>query len=294
MFGYITINKGELKVKEYEKYKAYYCGLCSALKEKYGMLGQVTLTYDMTFLVLVLSSLYEDKEQVYNERCVVRSFKKHSVICNEFSEYGADMNMLLTYYKLLDDWEDDRDYKALIMAALIRKKCSKAVKKNPRQAKAIKQYIVENKACENSKERDFDKVAGCTGRMLAELFDYKGDEWSQYLRSMGFYLGKFIYLMDAYDDMEEDMKTGNYNPMKQLAHKPDKDKQIQDMLGMMAASATAWFEKLPILINAEILRNILYSGMWSAYNKKMNRTKEERNGTCSKACGKDIACERSL
>ena len=91
------------------------------------------------------------------------------------------MNMLLTYYKLLDDWDDDRDFKALIIAGLLKRRCKRAVQENPRQAKAIKTYIVENKACENAGEKDFDKVAGCTGRMMSELLCYREDEWSQFL-----------------------------------------------------------------------------------------------------------------
>ena len=183
------------------------------------------------------------------------------------------MNMLLTYYKLLDDWDDDRDFKALIMAGLLKRRCKRAVQENPRQAKAVKTYIVENKACENANEKDFDKVAGCTGRMMAELLCYREDEWSQYLRQLGFYLGKFIYLMDAYDDLDKDEKDGSYNPMRQLMTagygKEQIDAKAYDMLMMMGTGAAAGFEKLPILENVDILRNILYSGIWGKYNERV-------------------------
>ena len=131
MFGYVTINKAELKVKDYDKYHAFYCGLCHALKKRYGRLGQFTLTYDMTFVTLLLTSLYEEKSVRMKEHCLVHPAAKHDIIYNRFSDYGADMNMLLTYYKLLDDWEDDRDYKALIMAGLLKKRCRRAVMENP-------------------------------------------------------------------------------------------------------------------------------------------------------------------
>lgn len=285
MFGYVTINKAELKVKDYEKYHGFYCGLCHALKEKYGSAGQMTLTYDMTFVTLLLTSLYEEKSTYEKEHCIVHPVNKHLAIYNRFSEYGADMNMLLTYYKLLDDWKDDKNAKALIMAGLLKEKCRKAAKDNPRQARAIKDYIVQNKACEEAKERDFDKVAGCTGRMMAELLCYREDEWSPYLRQLGFYLGKFIYLMDAYDDLEEDKKKGNYNPLIYLEEEGMKPEQAEakalDMLTMMAAGAAAGFEKLPILVNTDILRNILYSGIWGRYNSKRDKGKEKH-------------CERSI
>lgn len=281
MFGYVTINKAELKVKDYDKYHAFYCGLCHALKKRYGRLGQFTLTYDMTFVTLLLTSLYEEKSVRMKEHCLVHPAAKQDIIYNRFSDYGADMNMLLTYYKLLDDWEDDRDYKALIMAGLLKKRCRRAVMENPRQAKAIKTYIVENKACENANEKDFDKVAGCTGRMMAELLCFKQDEWSEYLRQLGFYLGKFIYLMDAYDDLDKDERDGSYNPLRQLIKAGRSKEQIEakayDMLMMMGAGAAAGFEKLPILENTDILRNILYSGIWGKYNEKTKPRNGEKN-----------------
>lgn len=286
MFGYVTVNKAELKVKEYEKYQAYYCGLCSSLRDYYGLLGEVTLTYDMTFLSILLSALYEEEENPTDKRCVVHPMKKHQAISNRFSEYAADMNMLLSYYKLLDDYEDDKSVKALTLAAAIRKRCQKASKKNRRQAKAIKEYIVENKACEEVLETDYDKVAGATGRMLGELFAYREDEWAPYLRKMGFYLGKFIYLMDAYDDLEEDVKSGNYNPLKQIYDDPDRDKKVAEMLGIMASEATKEFEKLPIFQNVELLRNILYSGIWNRFSAmRNNEPKENKDGG---------RCERSI
>lgn len=282
MFGYVTINKAELKVKDYDKYHAFYCGLCHALKQRYGLLGQCTLTYDMTFVTLLLTSLYEEKSVHCKERCVVHPAARHDAYYNRFSDYGADMNMLLTYYKLLDDWDDERDFKALVMAGLLKRRCRRAVMENPRQAKAIKNYIVENKACEEANEKDFDKVAGCTGRMMAELLCYREDEWSEYLRQLGFYLGKFIYLMDAYDDLDKDEKDGNYNPLRQFVKAGMSREQIDarayDMLMMMGAGAAAGFEKLPILENVDILRNILYSGIWGRYNEKKNPKAKQRKG----------------
>lgn len=288
MFGYVRINKGELKVKDYEKYRSFYCGLCHSLKKRYGLAGQLTLTYDMTFVALLLASLYEEKGEQFTERCIAHPAKRHRAVSSRFTDYGADMNMLLTYYKLLDDWEDERDFKALVFAGVLKRRCRRAAAENKRQAVAIKTYIVENKACEEAGEKDYDRVAGCTGRMLAEILCYWEDEWAGYLRQLGFYLGKFIYLMDAYDDLEKDRREGNYNPLIRLYDQCGEDKDAYErkaleMLTIMAAGAAAGFEKLPILKNADILRNILYSGIWGGYNKKRNPgSRKEKN------------CERSI
>ena len=108
MFGYVIINKGDMKFKEFDIYHSYYCGLCQMLKKQYGFTGQLTLTYDMTFAVMLLSSLYEPEvsEDVVN--CVAHPFEKHQTRQTIYTEYGADMNVLLSYYKCMDDWADEK------------------------------------------------------------------------------------------------------------------------------------------------------------------------------------------
>ena len=108
MFGYVLANKSELKMKEFYKYKAYYCGLCRILKEKYGVLGQMTLTYDMTFLVILLTSLYECETEMEEQRCMMHPVKKQKMLWNEITEYAADMNIVLPYHHFVDDWRDEK------------------------------------------------------------------------------------------------------------------------------------------------------------------------------------------
>lgn len=107
MFGYICINQPELKVKDYEAYRGYYCGLCHELKKRYGRIGQMLLSYDMTFLVILLTGLYEPEESREYHRCIPHPVRKHMQIQNEITGYAADMNVLLSYRKALDDWKDE-------------------------------------------------------------------------------------------------------------------------------------------------------------------------------------------
>ena len=106
LFGYIIVNKPEMKFKEFDLYHAYYCGVCRSLKKCYGMAGQISLSYDMTFLAMLLSGLYEPEETCSRERCVAHPLSRHMAIENIFTEYAADMNVLLTMYKCEDDWQD--------------------------------------------------------------------------------------------------------------------------------------------------------------------------------------------
>ena len=108
MFGYIIVNRQELKLRELDVYQSWYCGLCRQLKEKYGVRGQLTLTYDMTFLILLLSGLYEAEEETAFVRCAAHPLGKHAARSSLFTGYAADMNVLLTYYQCMDDWKDEK------------------------------------------------------------------------------------------------------------------------------------------------------------------------------------------
>lgn len=272
MFGYVTVDKEELKIKDYNKYRSFYCGLCHSLKKQYGICGQMTLSYDMTFLGILLSSLYEDETEAVKRRCIPHPVKSHEAISNQYTDYAAAMNVLLTYYKLKDDWEDDRSIKSKTLANILSRAFKKASAAYPRQAEVIAQCIDMQHECEKNNNISIDEVSAPTGKMLAELFDMKQDEWSKYLRQIGFYLGKYIYILDAYDDIERDIKKNNFNPLIQYNSEPDFCERCEQMLIIVAAECSKAFERMPILDNADILRNILYSGIWNKFKRNDEAT----------------------
>lgn len=282
MFGYVTINKDELKIKDYRKYQSYYCGVCRSLARNYGLTGRMTLTYDMTFLALLLGSLYEDRTKPIMKRCVPHPVKPHEEICNEYTDYAAAMNVMLSYYKLKDDWEDEKSVKGAAFAGILKRAYKKAARRYPAQARAIRRYIKNQHRCEESCEKSADTAACPTGEMLADIFDMKGGVWQRDLRRMGFFLGKFIYIMDAFDDLEEDIRHNNYNPLRisytgrTAEERRAFDRECREMLTMFAAQSSMAFEALPVLDNADILRNILYSGIWSKFNRVCLRREKEK------------------
>ena len=277
MFGYVTICEPELKVKDLKKYRAYYCGLCRVLKEEYGFMGQMTLTYDMTFAVILLSSLYESIASVEMHRCKTHPVKKQMMLRNEITSYAAAMNVLLAYYHLDDDWRDEKKVSSLLTKGVIQGKAGKIMERYPRQSEAIRTSLAELSACEKENSTDIDRAAGCFGKLMEELFLYRRDMWEKNLRRMGFFLGKFIYLMDAYEDLPEDLKKDRYNPLRRIYGEPDYEERIRQILCMMIAESTAEFERLPCLVDVDILRNILYDGVWSRYNKiQMKKSEEQR------------------
>lgn len=274
MFGYILVNKPEMKYKEFERYQSFYCGLCHELKRKYGRFGQMTLSYDLTFLILLLTSLYEPEIRQESHRCLAHPFEKHRIRRNQFSVYAADMNVLLTYYKCEDDWLDERKLHKKLFALLLKRKIRRIEKEYPKKAQVVKTALDHIHVCEKAGSTNIDTASGFFGEVMAEIFAVYEDEWEHDLRKIGFYLGKFIYLADAYEDIRKDEKKGNYNPFCEMAREDDFEEKSGEILKMMMAECAKTFERLPLLTDTEILRNILYAGVWSRY-ETVKRKREE-------------------
>ena len=278
MFGYVIINKGDMKFKEFDIYHSYYCGLCRLLKKKYGFTGQLTLTYDLTFVVMLLSSLYEPEVREGVTNCVAHPLEKHQTRQTIYTEYGADMNILLSYYKCMDDWTDEKKVSKLTYAKLLKKGYHKAYNKYPEKARKIEALLRELSKEEEKGSCDLDRMAGLFGSIMSEVLSPRADEWEESLRSMGFYLGKFIYLMDAYEDVYEDRKKGRYNPFILKCDDPDFEEETRTILTMMMAECSREFEKLPIIDYVEILRNIIYSGVWYRYEAVHQKRISDHSG----------------
>ena len=276
MFGYVTICEPELKMKDYRKYRAYYCGLCKALKERYGVTGQITLTYDMTFAIILLTSLYESKTEHEEHICKIHPLKKQSMLLNNITEYAADMNVVLAYYHMVDDWKDEKKINAYVGIKALRNKAYKIEKIYPRQCNAIKENLRRLDTLEKENCNNIDYVSGCFGTLMEEIFVYKDDIWAPTLRKLGFYLGKFIYIMDAYDDIEKDIKNKAYNPLKLMYEKEGFEEKILSMLKMMMAEVALQFEKLPCILDEDILRNTLYDGVWVRYREKIKEKNKDK------------------
>lgn len=275
MFGYIIVNKAEMKFKEFDIYHSYYCGICQSLKERYGRAGQMALSYDMTFLAMLLTGLYEPETGESYCKCVAHPFEKHLNRRNIYTEYAADMTMLLTLYKCRDDWEDERKLWKLVYGKLLEGKNGRLHRLYEGKLRSIALLMQDISDAEKENCTDIDKLSGLFGRVMAEIVAYREDEWSENLRALGFYLGKFIYILDAYEDVEEDIRKGTFNPLKKKYEAPDFEEECRTILMMMMSECCREFEKLPILENVEILRNILYSGVWCRYEAVREKRKDE-------------------
>ena len=280
MFGYVLINPEKLSRERQERFKAFYCGLCRNLRRRYGLAGSAALSYDMTFLALLLNALYEPTERAGEERCAPHPVKRHGYVESEATDYAADMNIALAYYKCLDDWQDDSKLLASAEAAMLKRAYERVKAGHTGKCLAIETWLQDIHRIESDGNMAVDLPVNATGRMLGELFAYRDDEWAETLRQVGNGLGRYIYFMDAYDDLDADMRRNRFNPLKPSRVREDYEAMCRSAMTMMIADATQAFEALPIVQDVDILRNILYSGIWSKYamlQKKRESGKEERN-----------------
>lgn len=270
MFGYVIANEKDLSQSEKDRYRSFYCGLCHNLGRRYGQITRMGLTYDLTFWTILFTSLYEPKNAEAEKRCIIHPVKNHKTIENVYTDYAADLTIALMYYKLQDDWQDEHRRISRSGAKVLEKKYQEIRQRLPRQCKALDEGMAEFSRIEKA-QGSADEAARCFGRIIEELFVYQEDMWEKYLRPFGNYLGRFIYLMDAADDLEKDRKSGNYNPFLQTSL--DRT-QIEDVLSVTIAKAAEEFEKLPLVEDVHLMRSVIYAGVWGRYYA--NRAREEK------------------
>lgn len=279
MFGYITASVDKLTEDEKKRYGAVYCGLCRTLKQRHGQLSRLTLNYDMTLLILVLSSLYEPEEEQGQGRCMMHPMKQREFSLSAATEYAADLNLLLAWWNCMDDWEDEKKLTRLGYAKMLSRQIKKLEAQYPRQAKAIQENLALLKQYEDGAEASPDRAAECFGDLMGEMFVWKEqDYWAGTLRQMGQGLGRFIYIMDACIDYPQDEKKNRPNPLRALGTGERQREADDQLLSMLMADAVEAFELLPLEQDLSLMRNILYSGAWQRYNlayEKRQRKKKE-------------------
>lgn len=266
------VNKPELKIKEFDRYKEFYCGVCRSLGNRYNFFSRLTLSYDSAFAAILLTALFDCKSKKHKKRCVVHPCEARSYISNEVIDYVADMNLVMSYYKCLDDWKDEKSCLKLSYGALIKNAVKSIKKQYPKKVFIICNNLNKLAYLEKNNCNNVDLLADTFGNIMGEIFMYKEDSnynWNIELRKLGYYLGKFIYILDALDDVEDDIKNKSFNPFAKrfVEDKKRLYTQYGEVLEMIAAQMARSYERLPIVDDLGILRNIIYSGIWNQYNR---------------------------
>lgn len=275
MFGYILPEKPEMKIKEYELFRAFYCGVCKSIGDRYGLLPRLTLNYDSAFLAILLGSTAGDKLQVRMERCIAHPGKKKNIVRNNaIIDYASDINIILAYYNLDDDWKDERSLLSGSARALLKPAYKKIRKKNSEICAIIENRLEELHKLEKEGCRSVDMAAEPFARLMEAVFLYKpllsvpGN--AETLGWIGYNLGKWIYILDAFDDIEKDVRKKVYNPLvSQYEYKEGDIGKFRDQirsrvefnLTYTLSQVAKAFDLLNVKNNSGILENIIYMGM---------------------------------
>jgi hypothetical protein len=291
MLGYVTTEKQELKMREYEIYRGYYCGVCKSIGKRHGQIPRFALSYDAAFLAMVLASLRDEPDLVTKEHCIIHPIKKNTAIKNEAIDYAADVMLILTWHKLQDDANDEKKVSAKALLTLMKPLYKKLRKARGPLCDEIKSNLVEMARLEKLKSNNLDQVSETFAKILEAVFlagpSVSDKDTQRVLGRLGYHLGKWIYLMDAWDDLDDNIKTGAYNP---LIYRYEYDGvESTESFRERIKSTCEWhllvccgemgkaLDLLEIQKNNGIIENIVYLGLLRRTEKAL-RKEDENNG----------------
>ena len=304
MFGYIKPYNLELKLKSIYRYKNLYCGLCHQLGKNFGQIYRCALSYDVTFLLTVLNALDTESDHI-SVRCPANPFKKIELdVSQRALDYSAFINYYMVYLKVEDDINDDN--------SVIKKFLKKIIKSNKKYKQQLNRYnsIAEDLKLKmqqfNQKEnsiKDFDRLTNSFGDFFAAIFsDYLceiGYEITDELQSLTFDLGKWIYIIDAYDDYLKDKRKNEFNLLDTVYFpdgQPSLDiihKKIQRITTILIMKMQENFNEIVFLRDSDIIENVVVLGseyqysrvVKKRYKSKLCNCENSSSGKCCKKCG---------
>ncbi len=261
MLGYVIIDKDELKVKEYDVYQSYYCGLCKSISGRIGQIPRMTLSYDAVFLAIVLASVDNEKDVIKQESCFLHPIRKRPVTRNnEAIDYAADMMIILAYHKFNDDWMDEHSFTGFAGKSMLLAAYRKLHKKYPEICHSVESALKELSKLEKEHSGNVDKTAEAFATLMEVLFTgfYKDKSMNRILGQFGKGLGKWIYVIDALDDYSKDIVKKQYNP---LIYRKTGFENIDVLLYNYLAETMMAYDLLEINKNQGIIENVLFKGL---------------------------------
>lgn len=265
MTGYVKIYKPDMRFRDYETYKSVYCALCKEIGKSYSPLARLTLSYDYTLLALVFMSLSGKKPEYKRKPCVANPLKKCYFCCTDGKEtaYSAAVSMVLLNMKVRDNISDSGFFKSTVcrfLGLFTKRWNKKALKKFPHLKKVIEDFGRMQSGAEADENCSVDKASHPTAVALGEIFKFCSNNRleQENLYLFGYCLGKWIYLLDAADDLEKDIKTGNFNPLKNVQN-PTENCTL--LLNSCETECGKALDLLDIKKFKIILENIVFQGL---------------------------------
>ena len=352
MLGYVKIDKGELKVREYEVYTGYYCGVCKSRGRRYGQLPRMVLSYDAAFLAILLASLSDESDTPVQEHCIAHPvIKKKTVIRNRAIDYAGDVMLILAWYKLADDAADEGKAYAKPVMLMMKRIFRRLNSLYPELCSSVKCHLSALSALEREKCASIDMAAEAFSKIMEDIFTEglqavygseppqheppgdrgdpgisgmqddrtysrtspgssersddpdapgisgmqdepcgfasPGSDTRELLARAGYHLGKWVYMIDAVDDIEENIESGAYNPLLfrfkfdaanetadefRARIEPDLRFNLYHYLAMLSRCT----DSLDIRKNAGIIENVIYFGLNRKTEEIIMRTDKDK------------------
>ena len=275
MLGYVVVNKDKLSEEDFDIYRGYYCGVCKSIGRRFGELPRICLSYDAVFLAMVLSSLEEGEPEIKKEHCIIHPIQKNPVIYGEDAvDYAADMLIILAYHNFLDDKRDEHPVRGSLGASALKGAYEKLAEKYPLVARDVEDQLNRLSELEASNESTLDETSEVFGKLLASVFlGYFNDgRTNRLLKELAFNLGKWIYIIDAIDDLEKDKKKGSFNPLISRERGLDGlDILLYNYLGEVMNAV----DLMDIQKNRGIIENVILLGLRARTELLLNREGKE-------------------
>ena len=267
MFGYIKVDKPNILIKDFNTYKAYYCGLCKTIARKEGALMRLGVNYDIAFLSM-LAHNYEDAEPSFDmQRCIIHPVgPKFPVVLNDsVQERIVDINTVLGYYKVYDDLSDRGGIRHRTVRSFLKPYYKKAAARLPELDKALKKCFSELHALESAGSRDIDALSRTSADMLVAVGLAACKNPDEHLTALCADLGRWIYEIDAFDDLKKDVEKGCFNP---FADAPVEGEELEKLRKFVSErlfgyirNIRAAYDKMRITVSEGPLSNVIYLGL---------------------------------
>ncbi|NLO45110.1 MAG: hypothetical protein GX107_01205 [Clostridiales bacterium] len=290
MLGYVRAYKPELRFREYDLYRGVYCSICKRLLRLYSPFAQLFLSYDVTLLAIVLAALRGEDITLKKSRCPYNPFKRcdKCLGADKTIDFCADVSVIMAYHKLRDNLRDSgffgkaAAFLAFPVVFLMHKKASKC---QPEAERIVERAMSLQNEVEKDKCASIDAAADPSARALSELLDLGvgAAADSESVRRLGYLIGRYVYVIDAVDDIESDIKSGGFNPLlskyKELKN-GDFYEYALAMLNLNIGEIVKTFKSIEFDRYGDIIYNILFYGL---YNSSIYVLKKHQKGGAQNA-----------
>ncbi|MGI6563490.1 MAG: DUF5685 family protein [Clostridia bacterium] len=292
MFGYIHPLKPEMKIRDYETFRAYYCGVCRSISKRTGQSARMALTYDATFYAIFLDALHKNtKTGISMNRCIRHPLKKRAAVhSSDSTDYASDVNVILAWFSMLDHYQDGEGVKSVAGMAALRRAFKRCKKRNPKLCDFVANKLSDLHRLEKENCPNIDMVSETFADILRYIscppFLELSNETQEAVQWFGYNLGKWLYLIDAFDDLEQDAKKKRYNPfLARYEYNPretdigDFKKKIKEQAEFLLLNCldqvTKAYRFIDVYRNKDIIENIIYLGMLNKTDQILQGEKEK-------------------